>query len=191
MTTIPNPQPENIKTYPSTSAFPNKPEHLNRKELEYHYLSLRGYYKGLMISRGQFAAKNRQVQAELEKYTQEQQRLVRQLSEMTQDNTEMTRENQALYKIAQDLQELNDRQSQLVTEFKTEYEAIKNDRSNLLDITSFWDKFNRLMRAAYKLLNQGVLPKPVEPKKLENGDDDDDFRDTSPSATARKLLDDK
>jgi len=150
-------QPDNIKTYPPTTAFPNKPAELSREDLEEHYLTLRGYYKGLMISRGQFAAKNRRVQAELEKSYHDQNQLVQQLTEMAQENKD-------LFGVAQSLRELTDRQNQLVTEFKTEYEAIKNDRSNLLDPTSFREKFNRLMRAAYKLLNQGVMPKPVDPK---------------------------
>jgi seryl-tRNA synthetase len=151
------PQPENIKTYPTTTAFPSKPSDLSREELEQHYLTLRGHYKGLMISRGQFAAKNRRIQTELEKSYQDQNQLVQQL-------TEMAKENKDLYSVSESLKQLTDRQNQLVTEFQTEYEAIKNDRSNLLDPTSFWEKFNRLMRAAYKLLNQGVMPKPVEPK---------------------------
>lgn len=172
-------QPENVKTYPSTTTFPGTPEKLSREELERHYLDLRRYYKGLMISRGQFASKNRRIQTELEQFSQQQQTLLIQLSEMTKENKE-------LYKITKNLQQLTDRQNQLVQEFQTEYEAIKSDRSNLLDPKSFLEKFNRLMRAAYRLVNQGIMPKPIEPKKVE-----DDFIDTSPSAIGRDLLDNK
>lgn len=42
------------------------------------------------------------------------------------------------------------------------------------------------MRAAYKLLNQGVMPKPVEPKMRE----EDPFG-TKPDDLGRRLLDDK
>jgi predicted DNA-binding protein len=38
---------------PPTTAFPADPAGLDRGELEEYYISLRGYYKGLMISRGQ------------------------------------------------------------------------------------------------------------------------------------------
>ena len=177
--TPPDLQPENIKTYPSTTAFPGKPEKLSREELEHHYLTLRGHYKGLMISRGQFASKNRRIQAELVNASQNQQKLVQQLSEMAKENKE-------LYGVAESLKQLTDRQNQLVQEFQTEYEAVKNDRSNLLDPKSFFERFNRLMRAAYKLLNQGVMPKPVEPKIRE-----EDLFGTKPDDMGRSLLDDK
>jgi chromosome segregation ATPase len=173
-------QPDNIKTYPPTTAFPNKPAELSREDLENHYLTLRGYYKGLMISRGQFAAKNRRVQAELQKYTQEQQKLLEQLSVLA-------KERKDLQEVARNLERLNHNQNQLIQEFQTEYEAIKSDKSNLLDINSFWEKFNRLMRAAYKLVNQGVMPKPVEVKEVKKGE----FGSTDPSDIWRDINENK
>jgi chromosome segregation ATPase len=156
-------QAEGIKAYPSTSEFPGKPEHLTRENLEHHYLTLRGHYKGLMISRGQFATKNRRIQNELEKYHQEQSKLVAQLSTLAQERKE-------LYEVAKNLQELTARQDELMQEFKGEFEVIRDDRSNLMNPANFIERFNRIMRAAYRLLNEGVMPKPKEIKKSSSGD---------------------
>ena len=168
-------QPETIKTYPSTTEFPARPEQLSRENLEQNYLKLRGYYKGLMISRGQFASKNRRIQNELEKYHQEQSKLVAQLSKLAQERKD-------LYEVTKNLQELTARQDQLMQEFKGEFEAIRDDRSNLINPANFIERFNRIMRAAYRLLNQGVMPKPIDipkpsPARLDSTNPSDLWRD--------------
>ena len=170
------PQPDNIKTYPPTTAFPNKPAELSREELEHHYLTLRGHYKGLMISRGQFAAKNRRIQAELEKYTQEQHKLLAQLSVLA-------KERKDLQEITSHLERLNNNQSQLIQEFQTEYEAIKESGN----FVSLIEKFNRLVRAAYRLVNKGVMPRPVEVKEVKKGE----FGSTDPSDIWRDINENK
>lgn len=85
-----------------------------------------------------------------------------------QQLSQLAQERRELYKINENLQQLINSQRKLVMEFKVEYEAIKSDRSNL-DNTGFIEKYNRLMRAAYHLVNDGVQPKTVE---HQVGDDD-------------------
>ncbi|MEB3275069.1 MAG: hypothetical protein ACO4CG_06350 [Prochlorothrix sp.] len=177
MTTTPDPQVESIKTYPSTTEFPNKPGTLSREDLEHHYLTLRGYYKGLMISRGRFASKSRRVQSELQKYAQKQQKLLQQLSVLAQERKD-------LQAVARDLERLSNDQSQLIQEFQTEYEAVKEIGNSV----NLIERFNRLVRAAYRLVNQGVMPKPVETKEDTQKDD---FGNTDPSAVWRDVYENK
>lgn len=177
------PQPENIKTYPTTTAFPSKPSDLSREELEQHYLTLRGHYKGLMISRGQFAAKNRRVQAELEANLRQQKKLSEKLAQIAKEREEFK-------EVSRNLESLINVQSQLMQEFQTEYEAAKEATS----FTSIISRLHRLINAASKLLSQTtLLPKkeikkaePVETQKI-----DEDLTDTSPRGIGKQLLDDK
>lgn len=179
--TTPEPQPENIKSYPSTTVFPDKPDKLSREELEQHYLDLRGYYKGLMISRGQFAAKNRRVQAELEANLQKQVQLSQKLSQIAKEREEFK-------EISKNLESLISNQSQLMKEFQTEYEAVNTATS----FTSVLSRLYRLINAATRLLSQSNLLPKKELKKAEPDppkDFDDDFTDTSPRGIGKNLLD--
>ena len=99
-----------------------------------------------------------------------------------QQLSQLAQERRELYKINENLQQLINSQRKLVMEFKVEYEAIKSDRSNL-DNTGFIEKYNRLMRAAYHLVNDGVQPKTVEHQV-----GDDDRFNLTPSEIWRDIL---
>ena len=94
-------------------------------------------------------------------YEQQRIKLLQQLSQLEQDQQE-------LYEINQNLQNSINSQNRSLMKFKVEYEALKTtDRPNL-DITSLSKKYNRLMRAAYSLLNDGSKPKTFQPRVREH-----------------------
>ncbi|MCP9820730.1 hypothetical protein KBZ18_14690 [Synechococcus sp. Cruz-9H2] len=55
-----------MKALPATTAFPADPSGLERPVLERHYLALRGSYKSLMMSRGQYRSRADKAHADVE-----------------------------------------------------------------------------------------------------------------------------
>lgn len=164
--------PGSVKTYPSTTCFPANPTQLDRQQLEEAYLNLRHNYKGLQISRGQFVAQNRRYQQKLQEHIQQQENLILQLSQKDLDKNK-------LQKTVNDLKALTEQQKQLVAEVQGEFNAVKSDRGNIID------KFNRIMRAVYRLLNQDVgYPSPR--KVMESPED---WADDTVANVQKNLLD--
>jgi chromosome segregation ATPase len=143
-----------MKDYPPTTYFPNKPETLSREQLESSYLELRQNYKGLQLSRGQFAGKAKRLKVELESLNQAQEQLIAKLAHEAQQKQELT-------SVLNDLRKVSQRQKDLVVQVREEFEAVRDDRGNLVD------KFNRIMRAVYQLLHQdlGDVLKPIKSAK--------------------------
>ncbi len=145
----------NLRTYPPTSHFPPQPSQLERHELEQVYLDLRQNYKGLSISRGQFAGKVQALRQQLE--VQEQQ-----LAHVMQTLARVAEEKQELYAVLDELEAVNRSQKALIDEVKDEFEAIKSDKS-----LSLMERFNRLARAVYRLLTKGILPSEPQPPESD------------------------
>ncbi|WP_448571549.1 hypothetical protein [Trichothermofontia sp.] len=167
------PKSTTLREYPPTSHFPPQPSQLQRHELEQVYLDLRQHYKGLSISRGQFAGKVQKLRQQLE--DQEQQ-----LAHVMQTLALVAQEKQELYAVLDELAVVSRNQKALIDEVKDEFEAVKGNQS-----LSLLDRFNRMMRAVYRLLNQevgGVKPKPPEP-------DPDAWTREDPRSIGKALLD--
>ncbi len=167
------PKSTNLREYPPTSHFPPQPSQLQRHELEQVYLDLRQNYKGLSISRGQFAGKVQKLRQQLE--DQEQQ-----LAHVMQTLALVAQEKQELYAVLDELEVVSRNQKALIDEVKDEFESVKGNQS-----LSLLDRFNRMMRAVYRLLNQdvgGVKPKPSEP-------DPDAWTREDPRNIGKALLD--
>jgi CRISPR/Cas system-associated endonuclease Cas1 len=164
-----------MREYPSTTEFPSRPGQLSRDQLEAAYLELRRNYKGLSVSRGQFAARTRNLQAELIKQNEEFQQLMQRLSELAS-------EKQELQEVMGELEAVSRRQQALVSELRDEFEFVRDDRGNLLD------KFNRMMRAIYRFLNPD---RPIVPVKPPTDDDTDTFSASDPASINRSLRENK
>lgn len=166
-----------VREFPPTTAFPANPTPLSREELQAHYLEMRRNYKGLYISRGMFISKSRNLQQHLIDLAEEREKLLVTLKEKAA-------EKQSLEGVIQDIEKIRYQEQQLITEFRQEYEAVKVDRGSLLD------KFNRMMRAIYRLLNTDLTPnptksaKPPEAKKLDPDKEyEEEFSDQSAKGT--------
>lgn len=166
---LPPPLSVIMKDYPSTSYFPSRPEKLTREALESSYLEIRQSYKGLQLSRGQFAGKAQRLQAELEVLNQEQETLLKKLAIEAQNK-------QNLQIVIKELQSVSLRQKELVTHVREEFEAVREDRGNIIQ------KFNRMMRAVYRLLNQDVSDAFRSEKSIEP---EEDLADQSPRGIGR------
>jgi chromosome segregation ATPase len=163
-----------MREYPSTSQFPSRPGHLSREQLEETYLELRQNYKGLAVSRGQFAAKTRRLQVELTQQNEEFQQLMQRLSALAI-------EKQELQDVMGELEAVGRRQQALVSELRDEFEFVRDDRGNLLE------KFNRMMKAIYRFLNPD---RPIVPiKRLD--EDTDTFAASDPASINRSLYENK
>lgn len=149
------PKSANLRAYPPTSHFPSRPSQLQRHELEQVYLDLRQNYKGLSISRGQFAGKVQTLRQHLE--VQEQQ-----LAHVMQTLARVAQEKQEIYAVLDELEAVNRSQKALIDEVKDEFEAIKSDKS-----LSLMERFNRLARAVYRLLTKGILPPEPQPPESD------------------------
>lgn len=154
-----------MKDYPPTSYFPSQPEKLTREELESSYLDIRQNYKGLQLSRGQFAGKAKRLQEELESLSQEQEKLLEKLSLEAINKKE-------LLVVMKELQKVSQRQKYLVGQVRQEFEAVRDDKGNVIK------KFNRIMRAVYQLLNQDIGDAFKKEKIVEI--EDDEYTDQSP-----------
>lgn len=162
-----------MKDYPPTTYFPNHPEKLTREKLESFYLEIRQNYKGLQLSRGQFAGKAKRLQEQLDSLSQEQEKLLEKLSlEATQ--------KQDLHLVIKELQTVSQKQKDLVGKVREEFESVRDDRGNLID------KFNRIMRAVYNLLNQDISDAFKKEKTIEI---EDDYTDQSPRGIGKSERD--
>lgn len=167
------PKSVNLRTYPPTSYFPPQPSQLERHELEQVYLDLRQNYKGLSISRGQFAGKVQALRQQLE--VQEQQ-----LAHVMQTLARVAQEKQELYAVLDELEAVNRSQKALIDEVKDEFDAIKEDKS-----LSLLERFNRLARAVYQLLTKGItIPERQPPDPAPNA-----WTREDPASINRAILD--
>jgi hypothetical protein len=153
-----------MKDYPSTSHFPSEPKKLSREALESSYLEIRQNYKGLQLSRGQFAGKSKQLQSELELLNQAQDKLLAKLSQEAN-------QKQELLEVVQELQKVSLRQKELVSQVREEFEFVRDDKGNIIQ------KFNRIMRIVFKFLNQDVSDAFRNEKVIESKED---WTDQSP-----------
>jgi|GEM_PF-3859202 len=167
------PKSATLREYPPTHHFPAQPAQLERHELEQVYLELRQNYKGLAISRGQFAGKVQKLRQRLEVQDQ-------QLAHVMEALARVAQEKQELYAILDELEAVSRSQKALIDEVKDEFEVIKADKSLIL-----LDRFNRLARAVYRLLTHNVIP----PKPQSLKPDADDRTRQDPASINRAILD--
>lgn len=126
------------------------------------------------MSRGRFATKAAKLQWELEKLDLAFDQLSAQLIQEAENNHE-------LQSFIVELKAVSQRQKQLVSEVRREFEAVRGDRGNIIE------KFNRIMRAVYQLLNQDVGD--LFNHSPQNSEREEDWTDESPRGVGRSLLD--
>jgi mevalonate kinase len=100
---------------------------------------------------------------------QEQETLLKKLAIEAQNK-------QNLQIVIKELQSVSLRQKELVTHVREEFEAVREDRGNIIQ------KFNRMMRAVYRLLNQDVSDAFRSEKSIEP---EEDLADQSPRGIGR------
>jgi chromosome segregation ATPase len=184
------------KEYRSVTEFPLHVEKLNRDDLEAVYQELRNSYRSLVLSRGQLVRRQTEAKAKLsdinqsfkqlsatfEKVQHEKVQLQKALSHSVEVQKQLEGWGNDLAKQVIDLNRQMDATTQLLGEFEAVYEEVQEDKG----ILTLFQRLQRLLKAAHKLLNTDikelVSAKRLSPEKEE-------WTKETPANINRSLLD--
>ncbi|MBD2120686.1 hypothetical protein [Trichocoleus sp. FACHB-262] len=171
----------NYKEYRSVSEFPLHTAQLNREQIETAYQDIRNSYKSLVASRGQLVrrqteAKNslttinqslKQLSVTLEKVQKEKQQLQQALTHSLDVRKQLESWGDELTEQVDDLTLQMSATTKLLEDFESIYEEVKEDNG----VFSFWQRLNRLLTAAQRLLNTDIKTltvKKASPEPMED-----------------------
>lgn len=171
----------NYKEYRSVSEFPLHIDQLSREQLEAAYQDIRDSYKSLVLSRGQLVrrqteAKNslttinqslKQLTVTLEKVQKEKQQLQQALTHSLDVRKQLESWGNELTTQVDDLTLQMNATTKLLEDFESVYEEVKEENG----IFSFWQRLQRLLSAAQKLLSTDIKALTVKKVHPEPADD--------------------
>jgi chromosome segregation ATPase len=185
------------KDYKSVTEFPLHTEKLERQELETAYQELRDSYRSLVLSRGQLVRRQTEAKGNLTIMNQKLMVLTSTLAKVQHEKQQLQQSLSHSVQLQQQLEtwgndltqqviDLSD-QMEVTTKLLGEFEAVYEDVKEETGIFSAWNRLQRLIAAARRLLNADIKTLITKKQTVEKRDD---WTSQSPANINRSLLDD-